>query len=55
MANPTNSSAKNMWMSIVRPVTKRTPPISEKASDRFTWARRWRPNELAVVIPKNSF
>src|SRR5215212_7442368 len=52
IANPTNSSAKNMWMSIVRPVTKRTPPISEKASERSIWARRWRANEGAVVIPE---
>src|SRR5215213_3436056 len=52
IANPTNSSAKNMWMSIVKPVTKRTPPISEKASERFSWAREWRANESAVVIPE---
>ena len=29
MANPTKSSAKNMWVSITKPVTKRVPPISE--------------------------
>src|SRR5215217_8254114 len=52
IANPTNSSAKNMWMSIVKPVTKRTPPISEKASERSIWARKWRANEGAVVIPE---
>src|SRR3712207_6700166 len=40
MANPTNSSAKNMWMIIVRPTTSRDPPSSEKAFERSTWARR---------------
>ena len=34
MANPTKSSAKNMWVSITKPVTKRTPPISENALER---------------------
>src|SRR5215212_8172964 len=52
IANPTNSSAKNMWVSIVKPVTKRTPPISEKALERSIWARKWRANEGAVVIPE---
>jgi hypothetical protein len=56
IANPTKSSAKNMWMSIVKPVTKRTPPISEKALWRSTakpfWARRRRASDGAVVIPE---
>jgi hypothetical protein len=39
MANPTNSSAKNMWISITRPVKKRLPPTTEKASVRSSWAR----------------
>jgi hypothetical protein len=43
MAKPTNSSAKNMWMIITRPVKKRLPPVDEKASERLAWARRrWR-------------
>src|SRR3712207_6933786 len=34
MAKPTKISAKNMWMSITKPVTKSAPPISENASER---------------------
>jgi len=40
---------------MVPPVTILAPPISERASERFTWARRWRPNEVAAVISKDSF
>ncbi len=52
MANPTKSSAQNMWTSIVRPTMKRVPPTSEKASDRFNWARRCRLEVVATPTLK---
>jgi hypothetical protein len=48
MANPTNSSAQNMWMSIENPVMNRDPPTVVKAFDRSAWARRWRFDKVAA-------
>ena len=39
MAKPTNSSAKNMWTSIVKPVKPLTPPGNVKF-ERSSWASR---------------
>jgi hypothetical protein len=48
MAKPTNSSAKKMCTIIEKPVMKRVPPTFEKASVRFTWARRCRLEMIAT-------
>jgi hypothetical protein len=48
MANPTNNSAQNMWMSIENPVINRDPPTAVKASVRSAWARRWNSNKVAA-------